>query len=121
MTDDALFDAPGGRGASTTQRGSGSLTDADTLFQQYFRTGMTRRVLGYSNPKLDEILDLEQNTFDVKKREKLLWEAHRIILEDAAAIPLWNAMDIYAYRADLVWTAPPDEKVHLKYAYLKSK
>ena len=101
--------------------GRGSLTDADTLFQQYFRTGATRRTLGYSNPKLDELLDQEQLTFDVKKREKLLWEAHRIILEDAPAIPLWNAMDIYAYRADLVWTAPPDEKVQLKEAYLKGK
>jgi len=101
--------------------GRGSLTDADTLFQQYFRTGMTKRVLGYSNPKLDELLDLEQVTFDVKKREKLLWDAHRIILEDAPAIPLWNAMDIYAHRADLVWSAPSDEKVQLKSAYLKSK
>jgi peptide/nickel transport system substrate-binding protein len=101
--------------------GRGSLTDADTLFQQYFRTGATRRTLGYSNPKLDELLDQEQLTFDVKKREKLLWEAHRIILEDAPAIPLWNAIDIYAYRADLVWTAPPDEKVQLKEAYLKGK
>src|SRR6267142_209827 len=101
--------------------GRGSLTDADTLFQQYFRTGMTKRVLGYSNPKLDEILDTEQQTFDVKKREKLLWDAHRIILEDAPAVPLWNAMDIYAHRADLVWTAPPDEKVQLKQAYFKAR
>jgi peptide/nickel transport system substrate-binding protein len=101
--------------------GRGSLTDADTLFQQYFRTGMTRRTLGYSNPKLDEILEMQQVTFDVKKREKLLWEAHRIILEDAPAVPLWNAMDIYAHRADLVWTAPPDEKVQLKQAYLRPK
>jgi len=101
--------------------GRGSLTDADALFQQYFRTGMTKRVLGYSNPKLDEILDTEQQTFDVKKREKLLWEAHRIILEDAPAVPLWNAMDIYAHRADLVWTAPPDEKVQLKQANFKTR
>ena len=101
--------------------GRGSLTDADTLFQQYFRTGMTKRVLGYSNPKLDEILDTEQQTFDVKKREKLLSEAHRITLEDAPAVPLWNAMDIYAHRADLVWTAPPDEKVQLKQASYKTK
>ena len=70
--------------------------------------------MGYSNPKLDEILEMQQLTFDVKKREKLLWEAHKIILDDAPAVPLWNAMDIYAYRADLVWTAPPDEKVQLK-------
>lgn len=101
--------------------GRGSLTDADALFQQYFRTGNTRRVLGYSNPKLDEILDAEQQTFDSKKREKLLWDAHRMILDDAPAVPLWNAMDIYAHRADLVWTAPPDEKVQMKRASIKGK
>ena len=101
--------------------GRGSLTDADALFQQYFRTGNTRRVLGYSNPKLDEILDAEQQTFDSKKREKLLWDAHRMILDDAPAVPLWNAMDIYAHRADLVWTAPPDEKVQMKRANLRAR
>ena len=101
--------------------GRGSLTDANALFHQYFRTGVTKRVLGYSNPKLDEILDTEQQTFDVKKRERLLGDAHRIILEDASAIPLWNSMDIYAHRADLVWTPPPDEKVQLKDASYKSK
>jgi peptide/nickel transport system substrate-binding protein len=101
--------------------GRGSLTDADALFQQYFRTGVTPRVLGYSNPKLDEVLDLEAQTFDSKKREKLLQDAHRIILDDAPAIPLWNAMDIYAHRADLIWTAPPDEKVQLKQASFKTK
>ena len=101
--------------------GRGSLIDADALFHQYFRTGATKRVLGYSNPKLDEIIDAEQQTFDVKKREKLLWEAHRLILEDAPAVPLWNSMDIYAHRADLVWTPPPDEKVHLKHATYKPK
>ena len=82
---------------------------------------MTRRTLGYSNPKLDEILEAQQLTFDVKKREKLLWDAHKIILDDAPAVPLWNAMDIYAYRADLVWTAPPDEKVQLRDGYLRPK
>ena len=37
--------------------GRGSLTDANALFHQYFRTGVTKRVLGYSNQKLDEILE----------------------------------------------------------------
>jgi peptide/nickel transport system substrate-binding protein len=101
--------------------GRGSLTDADALFQQYFRTGTTRRVLGYSNPKLDEILDAERQTFDSKRREKLLWDAHRLILEDAPAVPLWNSMDVYAHRADLTWTAPPDEKVQMKQASLRAR
>jgi ABC-type transport system substrate-binding protein len=101
--------------------GRGSLIDADTLFHQYFRSGNTKRVLGYSNPKLDEVLDQEQQTFDVKKREQLLMEAHRLILEDAPAIPLWNSMDVYAHRADLVWTPPSDEKVELRTAYFRAK
>ena len=101
--------------------GRGSVTDADTLFHQYFRTGVTKRVLGYSNPKLDEIIDTERQTFDRKKREKLLWEAQRIILEDAPAVPLWNSMDIYAHRSDLVWKAPPDERVEMSKAYYKEK
>jgi len=50
-----------------------------------------------------------------------LWDAHRMILEDAPAVPLWNAMDIYAHRADLNWTAPPDEKVQMKQASFKAK
>jgi peptide/nickel transport system substrate-binding protein len=101
--------------------GRGSLTDAHTLFHQYFRTGITKRVLGYSNPKLDKLLDVAQQTFDVKKRKNLLGEAHRMILTDAPAVPLWSSMDIYAHRADLVWTPPPDEKVQLKEAYLRKK
>jgi peptide/nickel transport system substrate-binding protein len=101
--------------------GRGSLIDADTLFHQYFRTGATKRTLGYTNPKLDEILDLEQQTFDAKKREKLLMEAHRIILEDAPAVPLWNSMDVYAHRADIIWTPPPDEKVELRRAEIRVK
>ena len=101
--------------------GRGSVTDADTLFHQYFRTGVTKRVLGYSNPKLDKIIDSERQTFDRKKREKLLWEAQRIILEDAPAIPLWNSMDIYVHRRDLVWKAPPDERVEMSKAYYDEK
>jgi peptide/nickel transport system substrate-binding protein len=100
--------------------GRGSVMDADTLFHQYFRTGITKRALGYSNPKLDDIIDAERKTFDRKKREKLLWEAQSIILEDAPAVPLWNTMDIYAHRADLVWSAPTDEKVQMNNAYYKA-
>ncbi len=82
--------------------GRGGLVDAATLVHRYFRTGTTKRVLGYCNLKPDAILDLELQAIDVKRREKLLMEAHRIILEDAPAIPLWKGMDIYAHRADIV-------------------
>jgi ABC-type transport system substrate-binding protein len=99
--------------------GRGSVIDADTYFYQYFRTGRTKRIKGYSNPKLDKVLDEQQQTFDVAKREKLLWEAQRMIMEDAPAIPLWNVSNIYGVRSDLVWTPRPDEKVFVRGAYYK--
>lgn len=99
--------------------GRGSVIDADTPYNQYFRTGVTKRVLGYSNPKLDTVIDEEQRTFDEKRREELLWEAQRIIKEDAPAVPLWNTADIYAVRSDLVWKPRPDEKIFLTDAYYK--
>src|SRR5437016_7499415 len=36
--------------------GRGSLTDADTLYDQYFRTGTTKRS-NYSNPELDKLIE----------------------------------------------------------------
>jgi ABC-type transport system substrate-binding protein len=73
------------------------------------------------NGKLDDLIDRAQQTFDVKKREKLLCEHQQIILEDAPGVTLWNSMDIYAHRSDLEWKAPPDEKVYLGNAYLQGK
>ena len=46
--------------------GRGSLTDADTLYDQYFRTGTTKRT-NYSNPQLDKIIEEQQKTADTKK------------------------------------------------------
>ncbi|MEE9569854.1 MAG: ABC transporter substrate-binding protein, partial [Candidatus Binatia bacterium] len=99
--------------------GRGSVIDADTILNQYFRTGVTKRVNGYSNSNLDKVIDQEQQTFEVSKREELLWEAHRILKDDAPAIPLWNQADIYAVRSDLEWTPRPDEKVVLDKAFYK--
>ena len=102
--------------------GRGSLTDADTLFQQYFRTGMTQANVGLQQPQIGrDPRDRSSKLSMSKSGKNFLWEAHRIILEDAPAVPLWNAMDIYAHRADLVWTAPPDEKVQLKARQLESE
>jgi ABC-type transport system substrate-binding protein len=43
----------------------GSLTDADTFYDQYFRTGTTKRC-NYSNPAFDKLIDEEQQTPDNK-------------------------------------------------------
>jgi peptide/nickel transport system substrate-binding protein len=90
--------------------GRGSLTDADTLYDQYFRTGTTKRS-NYSNPELDKLIDEQQKTADQKKRIAILQKAGKIIMEEAPFIPLYNLADIYGVARNLVWKMRPDEKV----------
>ena len=90
--------------------GRGSLTDADTLYDQYFRTGTTKRT-NYSNPELDKIIVEQQKTADPKKRIALLQQAGKIIMEEAPMVPLYNLADIYGVARNVVWKKRPDEKV----------
>jgi peptide/nickel transport system substrate-binding protein len=90
--------------------GRGSLTDADTLYDQYFHTGTTKRT-NYSNPELDKIIEEQQRTPDSKKRIALLQQAGKIIMEEAPMVPLYNLADIYGTARNLVWKKRPDEKV----------
>ena len=90
--------------------GRGSLTDADTLYDQYFRTGTTKRT-NYTNPELDKIIIEQQKTADPKKRVALLQQAGKIIMEEAPMVPLYNLADIYGVARNVVWKMRPDEKV----------
>jgi peptide/nickel transport system substrate-binding protein len=90
--------------------GRGSLTDADTLYDQYFRTGTTLRT-NYSNPELDKIIEEQQKTADQKKRISILQRAGKLIMEEAPFVPLYNLADIYGVARNLVWKKRPDEKV----------
>jgi peptide/nickel transport system substrate-binding protein len=90
--------------------GRGSLTDADTLYDQYFRTGTTKR-LAYSNPEFDKLIEEEQQTPDHKKRIALLQQAGKILMEDAPLVPLYNLADLYGVAKNVIWKARPDEKI----------
>ncbi|HEY7167319.1 MAG TPA: ABC transporter substrate-binding protein [Candidatus Binatia bacterium] len=88
----------------------GSLSDADTFYDQYFRTGTTKRC-NYSNPELDKLIDEEQKIPDTKKRIAILQRVGKIIMDDAPFVPLYNLASIYGSAKNLVWKMRPDEKV----------
>ncbi|HEX2229208.1 MAG TPA: ABC transporter substrate-binding protein, partial [Candidatus Binatia bacterium] len=69
--------------------GRGSVQDPSAALHQYFRTGETPRI-GYSNPKLDELLDKEQAEFDPKKRRQYLSQAMSNLTEEAPACFMWR-------------------------------
>lgn len=88
----------------------GSLSDADTIYDQYFRTGTTKRC-NYSNPEFDKLIDEEQKTADTKKRIEILQRAGKILMEDVPYVPLYNLANIYGAGKNLSWAGRPDEKV----------
>jgi peptide/nickel transport system substrate-binding protein len=84
--------------------------DADTVYDQYYRSGVTARVQ-YKNPEFDKLIDEEQRTGDPKKRIAILQQAGRILMEDVPLVPLYTLAEIYGVARNVIWKARPDEKI----------
>jgi peptide/nickel transport system substrate-binding protein len=84
--------------------------DADTVYDQYYRSGVSPRIQ-YKNPEFDRLIDEEQKTGDSKKRVALLHQAGRILMEDVPFVPLYTLAEIYGVARNVIWKARPDEKI----------
>ena len=87
-----------------------SAYDADTFYDQYFHTGVTKRT-GYSNPELDRLIEEEQQTGDSKKRVGLLQQAGRIVMEEALVVPLYTLAEIYGVAKNVIWQGNPNNEI----------
>jgi peptide/nickel transport system substrate-binding protein len=90
--------------------GRGSVQDPSAALHQYFHTGETPRI-GYSNPKLDELLDKEQAEFDQKKRRQYLSQAMSIITDDAPACFLWRHKLLWGLNNRVDYKPLPDARI----------
>ena len=83
--------------------------DAETIYGPLFRTGSN---LGnYHNPELDKLFDEAQSTMDEKKRLALYHQINKMWVEDAAAVPLYQQLDLYGANQRLGWKARSDELI----------
>jgi peptide/nickel transport system substrate-binding protein len=64
---------------------------------------------GYSNPKLDELLERAFATVDEKAREALAREAMRTAMRDYAVIPLHHQVSTWAMKRSLAYAPRTDE------------
>jgi len=87
-----------------------SASDADTFYDQYFHTGVTRRT-NYSNPEFDKLIEEEQQTGDHKKRVAVLQRAGRLLMEDAAFVPLYTLYEIYGLAKNIIWKGNPNNEI----------
>lgn len=93
--------------------------DGDTVYDQYFRSGVTKRI-GYKNSEFDRLADEEQRTGDPKKRVALLQQAGRVLMEDVPLAPLYTLAEIYGVARNIAWKARPDEKILVAEMKIKS-
>ena len=90
--------------------GRGSVQDPSAALHQYFHSGETPRI-GYSNPKLDDLLDKEQAEFDPKKRKQYLSQAMSILTEDAPACFMWRHKLLWGLNKRVDYKPLPDARI----------
>jgi len=91
--------------------GRGSVLDPSAALHQYFRTGGSLRI-GYSNPKLDELLDKEQQAFDPVQRKKYLSQAMSEITEEAPAHFMWRHKLLWGISKKVDYKPQPDALIY---------
>lgn len=90
--------------------GRGGVVDPSAALSQYFETGASPRI-GYSNPKLDELLSHERQTFDPVKRKKILAQAMSLITEEAPAHFLWRHQLLFGMAKNIDYRPLPSERI----------
>jgi len=96
--------------------GRGSVLDPSAALHQYFRTGGSPRI-GFSNPKVDELLDKEQQEFNPERRKKYLSQGMSLITEEAPACFMWRHKLLWGISDKLDYKPLPDGRmygVHMK-------
>jgi peptide/nickel transport system substrate-binding protein len=107
----ALFDAEQKGQLAMEYAGRGSVQDPSDYIRQWFRTGVTNRLPGYSDPRVDTLLDQQLATFDPAARKQMLNDAYNLIMTDAPVIFLWSYQDAYGLANSIDWKPQPNEHI----------
>jgi peptide/nickel transport system substrate-binding protein len=83
--------------------------DAETVYVPLFRTGGV--FVNYHNPDFDGLVDQAQTIMDEKKRLEQYHRINTLWVEDAAAMPLYQQLDLYGASKRLQWKARGDERI----------
>jgi peptide/nickel transport system substrate-binding protein len=74
--------------------------------------GMGNFNVGYSNKKIDELIERAMATVQPQAREKLLQDATRLAMDDVALIPLHHQASIWAMKRGMNYPGRLDERTH---------
>ncbi|MBI2090734.1 MAG: peptide ABC transporter substrate-binding protein [Deltaproteobacteria bacterium] len=91
--------------------GRGSVQDPSAALHQYFKTGGSPRI-GYSNPKLDDLFDKEQQEFNPEKRKAYLRQAMSLLTEEAPACFMWRHKMLWGQAKTVDYDPLPDGRIY---------
>lgn len=91
-------------------QGRGSVVDPSPMLEQYFESGVTPRI-GYSDPKLDDIIRAQRREFDPTRRKALLLQAFDRIQEEVPVVFLWRIDALYGVSNKIKFKPRPNERI----------
>ena len=83
--------------------------DAEGIYVPLFHSGSL--LSNYHNADLDGMVDEAQATMDEKKRLDLYHRINKLWVADAAAVPLYQQLDLYGASKRINWKARSDELI----------
>ncbi|HYB44190.1 MAG TPA: ABC transporter substrate-binding protein [Candidatus Methylomirabilis sp.] len=83
--------------------------DAEGIYVPLFHSGSL--LSNYHNPDLDGMVDEAQRTMDEKKRLEIYHRVNKLWIDDAAAVPLYQQLDLYGASKRINWKARSDELI----------
>lgn len=92
--------------------------DPQNFLEVLFHSDSAQNHGGYSNPKVDALLEDARGTLDAKKREQLYQQAEQLILEDAAWVPLYFDVENWLVKPYVQGFSPPPIQIP-KFQYVQ--
>jgi peptide/nickel transport system substrate-binding protein len=78
-----------------------SAIDSELIFNYHYRTGGSQNAAGYSNPKVDDLIEKIDREMITYGRDAMIEEVWRIVLDDTVYIPLHHQMIVWAMHDNL--------------------
>jgi peptide/nickel transport system substrate-binding protein len=75
--------------------------DSHLIFVHAYRTGDIENLSGYSNPRVDELIEKIDREMVTYGRDAMIEEVWKIVLDDIVYIPLHHQMNVWAMRDNL--------------------
>jgi peptide/nickel transport system substrate-binding protein len=80
---------------------SWSALDGQVVLHHYYRTGDSVNASGYSNPRVDELIDEIDREMITYGRDAIIEEVWKIVLGDVVYVPLQHQLIVWAMRDNL--------------------